>query len=162
MSVNKYLPHLLVVPEDDADRELVVGFVDHFAVNDRFVEIHHPAGGWLSVMEVFEKEVAPYLWRYRQSHAVLILDFDEKDRRESIEKRIPAELKPRVFLLGLADEPEAVQRELGISLVQIGHNLAEDCRKATFEIWGNPHFAENRREVERMISSIKPIIFQDA
>ena len=46
MSVNKYLPHLLILPEDDANRELANGFVLNHAVNSRAVQILPPAGGW--------------------------------------------------------------------------------------------------------------------
>lgn len=162
MSVNKQKPHVVVVPEDDADRQLVVGFQRHFAVNDGVIDPRKPAGGWLSAMEVFEKEMVPYLRRYGQSYVALIVDFDQKERRSFLEKRMPQDLRPRVFLLGLADEPEATRKEFGISLEQIGWNLAEDCRKGTFEVWGNSHFANNREEVERMIATIKPFVFHGA
>lgn len=37
MSVNKYKPHVFVIPEDDADRQIADGFVLHPGVAARQV-----------------------------------------------------------------------------------------------------------------------------
>ncbi len=46
MSANKYQPHLLILPEDDANRELANGFILNQAINPRVVQIMPPAR-WL-------------------------------------------------------------------------------------------------------------------
>ena len=46
MSVNKAKPHLYVIPEDDADRQIAKGFVLHGRVDERRVQVVEPAGGW--------------------------------------------------------------------------------------------------------------------
>jgi hypothetical protein len=48
MTVNRKRPHVFVIPEDDANRQLANAFVlevDH----DRQIMVLKEAGGWLSV-----------------------------------------------------------------------------------------------------------------
>ncbi|HRI43685.1 MAG TPA: hypothetical protein PLL78_07365 [Fimbriimonadaceae bacterium] len=45
MSVNKHRPHLFVVPEDDACRQLANGFLLEPEVNQRQIQIEDVAGG---------------------------------------------------------------------------------------------------------------------
>lgn len=47
MAANRYRRHLLVIPEDDANRQIMIGFVLGLSVNSRLVQVEPPAGGWL-------------------------------------------------------------------------------------------------------------------
>ena len=38
MKVNKEQPHLLVLPEDDANRQIVNGFINHLNVNKSAIQ----------------------------------------------------------------------------------------------------------------------------
>jgi hypothetical protein len=161
MSVNKYKPHVLVIPEDDANRQLAIGFRLHHTVNARSVKIMTPAGGWHSVLEVFEEEYIPYLNAYSTAHVVLVVDFDDNEHRwEQCQQRIPESVRSRVFVIGSRDEPETIRRDLQISLEQIGLLLAGDCHKDDFGLWRTPHFEHNSSELERLVAAVKPIVFQ--
>jgi hypothetical protein len=162
MSVNKYKPHIWVIPEDDANRQLVNGFLQHSAVHFRAVGISKPAGGWQRVLDVFEEEFVQHLRNYSSAFLVMVIDFDEsvEDRRSICEQRIPEDLKSRVFLIGSSDEPERLRVELNMSFEAIGEALARDCDREDLGRWGHPHLSHNLAELQRMLPDIKRIIFQ--
>lgn len=160
MNVNKYKPHVWVIPEDDADRQLVSGFLLHAAVADRVVSVRAPAGGWRKACEVFECEYLPLLRSFPLGHAVLVIDFDEAiDRGPTIQSNIPDDVKSRVFVLGSKDEPEALKQEFNMSLENIGHALAEDCFSGELTKWSHPQLIHNSVEVRRLVEFVKPILF---
>ncbi len=53
MSVNKYYPHLLVLPEDDANRQLANGFLLDPSLMARRIQVIEEVGGWMQVLEHF-------------------------------------------------------------------------------------------------------------
>jgi uncharacterized protein YfaP (DUF2135 family) len=111
MSTNKYRPHLCLVPEDDANRQLAIGFLNHEAVADRAVDVRGPAGGWAKALDVFESEYIPHLRRFPSAHVLMLIDFDEvEDRRSQFEGKIPNDVQSRVFVVGSKDEPETLKR----------------------------------------------------
>lgn len=62
--MNKYRDHLLIVPEDDANRELATGFLlglPH-GVN---AQVERSAGGWSSARDAL-KSLAPSMLRLPQ------------------------------------------------------------------------------------------------
>lgn len=110
--VNRYRPHVWLIPEDDADRELAVGFLNHEAVADRVVGVRAPAGGWHEVLDVFESEYLPQLRRHLGAHVVMLIDFDgDESRRAHFEARIADDVRPRVFVIGSKDDPETLARD---------------------------------------------------
>jgi len=161
MSTNKYKPHVLVIPEDDANRQLVNGFLLHYAVNDRYIQIMTPAGGWRSVLDVFKKEYIQYLNSYNMAHVIMIIDFDgDTNRREECEQQIPDNIRDRVFIIGSIDEPETIKQDLHESLEQIGWLLATGCSNETYSLWHTPHFEHNASELAKLIVTVRPIVFQ--
>lgn len=46
MSINKYKAHLLVLPEDDANRQMANGFILDPNLNERVIQVLPPVGGW--------------------------------------------------------------------------------------------------------------------
>ncbi len=57
MSVNRELPHVMVLPEDDANRQLALGF--HLQVDwrcKRQMQVLRVAGGWREVLDRFRVE----------------------------------------------------------------------------------------------------------
>ncbi len=160
MMVNRYRPHVWLIPEDDADRQLAVGFLNHEAVADAVVGVRAPAGGWHEVLDVFESEYLPQLRRYQGAHVVMLIDFDgDESRRAHFEGRIADDVKPRVFVVGSKDDPETLRRELGMSLEKIGRELAQDCLADELRLWLHPHLVHNGAELRRMTRVIKPILF---
>ncbi len=161
MSVNKYKPHIWVIPEDDADRQLVNGFLQYLSVDVRAVGINRPAGGWGPVLDVFEKEYVPYLRNNPLGHVVMLIDFDDKiaTRMATYGKSIPDDLKARVFVLGSAVTPEVLRSEFNLSLEKIGEGLAGDCLREDCGRWVHAHLRHNRDELLRMADVIKLFIF---
>ena len=164
MSGNRYRPHVVVILEDDANRQLANGFKNHWAVAQRNLVVQPEAGGWRAVLDVFESDHVPSMRKNHSLIVVLLLDFDEKgeDRRSTCEERIPDDLKERVFLLGASDAPEDLKKAMKMTLEQIGTALADDCNLALSDQWAQSHLAHNIPELQRMTPIIRPIHFQDS
>lgn len=65
MSVNKYLPHVFVLPEDDANSRLANGFqlgLDPSVL--RSIQVLPEAGGWTEVLDRFESDHVTGLDKY--------------------------------------------------------------------------------------------------
>ena len=135
--MNKYAPHVYVIPEDDRDRQLADGFVLHHQVKDARIQVVPPAGGWSKVLETFRDEYIPKLRDYPASHVIMLIDFDDlvEGRTALFNKDIPAEFKARVFVLGSSDEPETLKKALKIGFEEIGKRLADDCAAGTTKSW---------------------------
>lgn len=159
--MNRFKPQVLVVPEDDANRQLANGFVLYHAIAIRAVRVMIPAGGWNHVLSVFADEYVAYLRAYKDAHVILLIDFDGvDDRRTKCEQAIPADIKPRVFLVGSRDEPEAIKRDVQESLEAIGTRLAEECYQERYELWIGPHFDHNDAERRDLSATVRSILFQ--
>jgi len=159
MSANRYQPHVLILLEDDANRQLVNGFlleVD-FVRKIQFEE----AGGWGKVLDSFRSDHIETMRRYTQRYLILLIDFDsKKDRYGRATEVIPDDLKDRVFVLGAWSEPEDLGKAGLGSLETIGKTLARECREETDAIWGHDLLKHNAAELERLREYIRPILFQ--
>lgn len=102
MSVNAYQPHVLVLPEDDANRQMANGFVLHAHLKQHNIQILPPSGGWGKVLASFVSEHIAGLRKYPHRHLVLLIDFDDHvdARREHFVAQFPTDVRERVFLLG--------------------------------------------------------------
>lgn len=65
MSINHYQPHIFVLPEDDANRQIVNGFILDLNLNSRAIQVLPPAGGWTKVVEKFTNDYASTMRQYR-------------------------------------------------------------------------------------------------
>ena len=110
--MNKYAPHVFVIPEDDADRQLADGFVFHHEVMNNRIKVMPPAGGWPNVLKTFQDEYIRWLMNYHHGRVVMLIDFDGNvdQRRTLFEQAIPDELKERVFVVGTKDKPEILKK----------------------------------------------------
>ena len=106
MSVNKHLPHILVLPEDDANRQIANGF--HLGIQEtRRVQVLPVAGGWMEVLDSFQTDHVVGMRQFPNRLMVLLIDLDGHEKRLADAKRhIPAELVDRVFVLGVLTKPE--------------------------------------------------------
>ena len=140
MSVNKYQPHVLVLPEDDANRQLANGFLLDPFLSSRKIQVLEEVGGWHQVLERFTSDHIVGMDRYPDRFMVLLIDFDgREDRLISAKGAIPNHLADRVFILGAWSEPEAL-RQAGLgSYETIGLKMAKDCREETDATWGHDH-----------------------
>lgn len=84
MSVNRYRAHVLLLPEDDANRQMANGFLLAMPGPSRAqVRILPVAGGWQSAVEEFLSKHAPYMDRFPLCAMVLAIDFDGQSGRFS-------------------------------------------------------------------------------
>jgi hypothetical protein len=161
MSVNKHLPHVFVLPEDDANGQLANGFQLDISVDTRRMQILNEAGGWCEVFHCLEKDHLADLERYTNRFMVLLLDFDRHEGRfDELVRAIPPHLRNRVFILGVWSEPEDLRKDLGRSLETIGLALAKDCRDKTDSVWAHPLLSHNATEVARLREFVAPFLFK--
>jgi hypothetical protein len=159
MSVNKRQPHVLVLPEDDADRQLAKGFHLDLHLSTRKFQVLPEVGGWSRVLECFLSDHVPDVDRYPGRFMVLLIDFDrKKERLQKAKARIPQHLTDRVFILGSWSNPEALRPDLG-SYETIGLALAQDCREETNSTWGHDLLRHNSSELDRLREQVRPLLF---
>ena len=162
MSVNPYLPHVVVLPEDDANGRLATGFhLEVDAIRYRQMQVLRVAGGWRKVLDVFKAEHVSAMDRCPSRFMVLLIDFDGKeDRMDYARAAIPEHLADRVFVLGTWSRPEALKVELGrVSFETIGSAMAKDCREETDTTWRHDLLRHNASEIERLRNHVRPILF---
>ncbi|MGK7905071.1 MAG: hypothetical protein AB4352_27425 [Hormoscilla sp.] len=160
MSINKYRPQLLVLPEDDANRQIANGFILHPNLNSRAIQVLPPSGGWKKVLDDFQKVHALEMQNIPHRMILLLIDFDrDEDRLSYVESKIPEELRDRVFVLGVLSEPESLRSDIQRNWEEIGEALAKDCSDNRNELWGHNLLKHNRTTLDRMILSVKPYLF---
>jgi hypothetical protein len=161
MSVNVYQPHVLVLPEDDANRQMANGFVLHAHLKQRNIQILPPSGGWGKVLASFVNDHIAGLRKYPHRHLVLLIDFDDHvdERREHFVAQFPPDVRERVFLLGTSSEPEPLKKSHGNSLEAIGKQLATECERDETELWAHRLLAHNAAERQRLNAKVKAILF---
>lgn len=159
MSCNRELAHILVIPEDDANRQLANGL--HMMVaprRQRQLQVLREVGGWRRVLKTFEQQYIAYLTTYPAGHVVLLVDFDlQEDRFIEARKCIPQDFADRVFVFGVWDEPETM-KELGAPEI-VGQLLATDCRERTDHTWSHPMLKHNADELARIRKTVCEVIF---
>jgi hypothetical protein len=161
MSVNKFLPHVFVIPEDRADEQIANGFVLHDQVDTRQIQVLQCADGWGDVLEKFEIEYIPYLKNHRDGYVILLIDFDLQydGRRERFDKAVPGDLKNRVFVVGAKETPETLRQALGMRFEDIGLSLAEDCYQGTVDLWNHDLLSQNEPDRIRLLETVRSIVF---
>lgn len=161
MSVNKYQPHVLVLPEDDANRQLANGFLLDPFLSPRRIQVLEEVGGWNEVLERFKSDHIVGMDRYPDRYMVLLVDFDDReDRLVSAKAAIPAHLTDRFFILGVWTEPEALRQARLGSYEAIGSKMAKDCREQTDTTWGHGLLRHNSSELNRLRKHVVPILFR--
>ncbi|MDY7022787.1 MAG: hypothetical protein SWJ54_15770 [Cyanobacteriota bacterium] len=163
MTSNKYQPHLIILPEDDANRQIANGFQNYLNLNIRAIQVLPEAQGWKDVVRRFEENYIPSLQQYSQRRIVLLIDFDrDDDRINYIQRFIPNNLADRVFVLGVFSEPEQLKKSTQMTFEEIGEALADNCYNSNNEFWNHQLLQHNQAELDRMIISVKPFLFNDS
>lgn len=161
MTVNREKEHLLVLPEDDANRQIVIGFINDLNVNNSVIQVVPIADGWKKAVEQLTNDYGPGMRKYLKRRIVLIIDFDKNENRFSyVDSHIPEDLKERVFVLGVQSNPEKLKSDSRKSFEEIGKSLAQDCSDNPNELWGHNLLQHNKGELDRMASSVKPWLFK--
>ena len=162
MSVNKYLPHVYVLPEDDANRQLAIGFQLGDLSDFRQMQVLNVAGGWQKVVQCFKEEHIHGMDRNTNRFMVLLIDFDEQENRlKNVKAEIPEHLKERVFVLGAWSEPGKLRPDFGSDYEKIGSAMAKDCHDNTEVTWGHELLRRNADELERLRNLVRPILFSE-
>jgi hypothetical protein len=158
--VNKHRPHVFVLPEDDANRQLANGFVLDASLRfPRQIFVLPVAGGWTQVLERFLSDEAVDMQNCPDRYMVLLLDFDNDPQRlDTARNRIPVHLSERVFILGVWSEPERLKEALG-PYEEIGSALAQDCRDEASATWDHLLLRHNGEELARLRERVRPILF---
>jgi hypothetical protein len=161
MAPNKYDPHILVLPEDDANRQIANGFILHQGLIPRAIQVLPVAGGWGHVVDKFMSDYVPTMRQYEHRCVVMLIDFDGhyEQRFNRVKNDIPGDLNDRVFVLGVLSCPEELRRNSRRTFEEIGKALSQDCVDDTRVMWGHDLLGHNEIELERMISSVKPFLF---
>lgn len=173
MAANVYQPHLLLLIEDDANRQIFNGFSKHPGLASRRIDPGKPAGGWGVVLEQFQETHIALLRKYPHRHLLMVIDFDSsaakpaahqtgsliERRMELFTEAIPEDLQDRIFVIGCADEPEKLVKDTGFHLEEIGWRLAQDCDRGTDEMWGHRMLKHNAGEIVRLRAKVRPFLF---
>jgi hypothetical protein len=161
VSINAYKPHLLVLPEDDANRQIALGFALNQHINLRTIQTLPVAKGWGKVVGKFNSDYAPRMRQFPERRIVLLMDFDDKpeNRNRFVDREIPEELNDRVFVLGVLSEPEKLKAASGKSFEVIGKTLAQDCYENRQDFWQDDLLKHNEPELKRLIENIRPFLF---
>jgi len=161
MSADKHQPHVLVLPEDDANRQLAKGFLLDQSFSARRIQVLRVAGGWKKVLDRFESDHIGGMERYPDRLMVLLIDFHgDKDRVTYAKKIIPERLIDRVFVLGVLTEPEDLRKAGFGNYETIGLALAQDCRDETDTTWGHDLLRHNSTEIGRLRDRVRPFLFE--
>ncbi len=162
MSTNRHKLHILILPEDDANRQIATGFILNESLNQRAIQVLPSAGGWKRVVEKFKDDYISTMLQYPNRMIVLMIDFDndQEARLSFVKHEIPDYLINRVFVVGVKSEPENLKREIRKTFEGIGEALANDCSDNTNKTWSHALLIHNKVEVDRMISLVRPFLFQ--
>lgn len=158
--MNKFIHHIFVIPEDEADREIADGFVNNERVDDRRIQVMPVARGWPNVLTTLEDEYIVRLRKYTLGHVVMLVDFDDQggDRMARFRQVIPDDLRGRVFVVGSSMNPEALKDALRLSAEQIGWQLAEDCALGGAGLWRHEQLQHNAEERERLATAVQAFL----
>lgn len=164
MSINHYLPHLLILPEDEDNVRMANGFANHPQVKFGQLQILEESGGWRKAVAQISANsyMQRHLGKYAEGRILVLLDFDEDaDRLAYIKAQIPESIRRKIFILGTWIEPQPFKRNLGykISFEATGHALVDDCRGQTAKVeWQHPHLQHNLDELARFKEEVCPFL----
>jgi hypothetical protein len=160
MSVNKYRDHILVLPEDQANSDIVNGFLLNQLHDPRAIDVLPPAGGWSRVRDEFAETHITEMRKQSLRYMILIVDFDKHDDRLSaMQQVIPGDLKNRVFVVGVWSKPEELRVDTGYSLEKLGGKLALECSDGSRTLWNHVLLRHNAPEVARMTNCLRSFLF---
>ena len=114
----------------------------------------------MKLLENFEAHEIAGLNQHGTRFMVLLIDLDNKaERILEVKRRIPVDLRDRVFVLGTLTEPEDLKADLG-TYEKIGMAAARDCREGTSSVWEHRLLRHNADELKRLSDRVRPILFQ--
>jgi hypothetical protein len=158
MSVNREKWHLLIKPEDDANRQIANGFVESLELQaQNKVQLLPPAGGWVKALEFIQ---CAQLERFRQRRVLILIDFDKslELRRKIVEKY--TSVSSRVFVVGAKPEAEDLRREMKCHFEECGERIAGDCVSRECAIWKLESLDHNEDMLNRLCPEVYANLLQ--
>lgn len=162
MGVNKYSEYVVILPEDDANRQIINGFLNVIGVNLNAIDVRAVAGGWKKALSLRIKPLIKELENNKNMSLLVVIDFDlqfEK-RLKIFKEKLGNNLIDRAFLLGAISEPEKLKKEFNLPYEKIGRALAKSCLTNNFSIWENDLLKHNLPEIKRITSQIRSTLFE--
>ncbi len=159
--MNKYKDHVYVIPEDDADRQIADGFVQHHEMDDRRIQVMPVANGWSHLLDTFKQEYIQLLKNNLKAHVVMLIDFDGQfeERRARFQAEIPEVIEGRVFVVGSKINPETLKQAIHKTFEEIGSALAGDCATGNTVLWEHEQLSHNDPDRRRLEEIVKPFLF---
>ncbi|GBO53934.1 hypothetical protein APA_1882 [Pseudanabaena sp. lw0831] len=157
-----------MLPEDDANRQIINGFILNLSVNKTAIQVLPIANGWKKVVDKFKNDHVSEMGKFPKRMIVLVIDFDDykepdglsyENRLIYIKSQVPEELQERVFILGSRTAPEKLKNDMKKSFEDIGEALAKDCVENTNETWEHHLLRHNENELKRVRLAVKPFLF---
>ena len=170
MGVNKFKPHIRILPEDHACADILNGFMLH----DQLMFTIQPmsvAGGWPKAKSLLQNVHVPEMRQNPNIYLVVLIDMDKKTapiiepeetRKHEFHKLVPSELMARVAFLGAWKDPESLTRKTNRSREEIGMQLATECYDGTRSLWEHEDLRHNMDELDRIGDRLRKILFSDA
>ena len=149
---NKYKWHIVVVPEDEATRQLGNGLSNAFPSIVNRIKFLREAGGWADAIATV-KDLE--LDKYSDRRVLLIIDLDQDDTRLGFIRSQPeiSKFNNRIFILGSFKAVEQL-KPIGEShnLENVGQRLGEDC-----SCWNDSLLIACREDACRLKAEIENI-----
>jgi hypothetical protein len=156
---NKYLPHIQIFPEDDANRDIVQALLLEIGAKTSRYKVFPTQKGWIHVLDNFAAYAVTGMRTFPQRYVVLIIDLDDKAARlAEAQKKIPLDLADRVFIFGCLSEPERLKVDFG-NFDAVGEALGKSCLDQGKPSWGHPLLKVNLPELTRFREVLCPHIF---
>ncbi len=159
MSANVYQPHLLVIPEDKANQDIINGFLLRVESNERQLQVLDLANGWSKGKDKLLDLSEGHLKKYKNAHALLLIDHDgDSARGSNIKALISDDVKDRVFVIGVLSEPEKL-KSANQKYEQIGGLIADGCKANNSDFWQQELLVHNLEEVRRLSEAVHDLFF---
>jgi hypothetical protein len=163
MSPNRHQNHVIIIPEDDADRQIANGFCSSYQLGTRSrrVQVVNETGGWHNAVATLHRTYLPHLREFNQARVVLVIDFDSNaSRGAEVLEGVPEEFRDRVFVIGSLTDPQDLARSFKKSLEEIGRDIADQCAEGTTQsLWDHDLLEHNQTEVVRLSNLVRPFLF---
>lgn len=153
MSVNRYQPYLIVLFEDQAYKDIFLGFemFDHKQISMKPV--------FQGFDDVFfqltnsDSLTSKELRQYNSSYVLALIDADLDSQSESkinqLRDALPNEYKDRIFIMGSKYEAEHIKRAIinEGKWEKISQKLENSCRAGDCKLWEDEMLKHNIGEI---------------
>lgn len=166
--MNKFIPHLKILCEDQATYDLAngfyLGYLNKLGNISSYLHLERRyLGGWPKFENTLRDDLLDELSKNQYVNYLFIMDFDgieRENRLYSINKFIRENnIQDRVFILGCKKEPQDL-KNIAIDFIKragdkftmqnLGKALFSDCDEKQYKLWGSDHLQHNFREISHL------------